>query len=1094
MSSAESSDVRAPQSFPPACDPVAERSSGELATRVLTGCRFRGGPPPAPAEPGWPHVPGYELLSVIGIGGMGIVYRALHRDLKRTVAIKTLRGTTVDDPEFRERFRTEAEAVARLQHPNIIQVYEVGTVTALPGERHPSPFISLEYVEGGSLAGRAATPQPPREVARMVEKLARAVEAAHRLGVVHRDLKPANVLLTAEGEPKIADFGLAKQLSAEGDGCRPLLTQANTVLGTPEYMAPEQIEGAAPAPAIDVFALGVILYELLTGRVPFQGATPVATMDQVRHEEPLPPRHLQPAVPRDLETICLKCLQKTPDRRYESAAALADDLARWAEGVPIRARPVGPAERALRWARRNPTITLLWAAVVLVALAGMSGIVWKWREAQGHADAADAAAAEARTAARAERWERYRANIVAASNALRVHNVDGARAALEEAPKEFRNWEWRHFHTQLDAARDVLRWDGVIGNGAAITPDGRTAAVIALASKVRVWDTLGRKVVRTFPNDRVLSVRGLLSPDGKTFAYDTEDHAIVLRDIATDRVRSVLRGHDRSVVALRFSRDSTRLASGSADRTLRIWDARSGRPLHVLRHFRSTVGIAAYSPDGRRVACLEPGGDTLQVWDVDAGRLIATCAGGHRLTGACFSPGGDRLVAVDRYPSNVLRLWNLAAPGAPLVMPGHTNQVTFLAFSPDGTRIASGGMDSTVRLWDGVRGDLIATLDGQHGCVTDARFSPDSQRLVSACQDHTVRLWNAATGVLLAVLDGHTDEVCAVAYSADGRTIVSAGRDCAVRIWDAATVERNNTLRGHTNFVYDVAFHPDGQRFASAAWDGTVRLWEVATGRQTALLNHGEKAIVTGIAFHPSGRLLASVARDGKVRLWDVRTDRQIHAFDLATDGWRDARPAFTPQGNLLAAGDRDGAIHLWDVNHLAEVAVLRGHRRIVRDVAFSPDGRWLASASDNEEQVIRIWSVADRKEAHVLAGHTFCINSLAWSGDGKLLASGSQDGTIRLWDAGTWRETAVLRHGRAVYGMAFSRDSARLASACADATVRLWAVDTHQEVAQLYGHGDYVHAVAFSPDGTRLVSASGDFSLRLWDTVPPPVRAGGRH
>jgi WD40 repeat protein len=1048
-------------------------------------------PAPVPPEAGWPRVRGYELLSVIGSGGMGIVYKARHLDLQRTVALKTLRGTAGTDPEFRDRFRDEAEAVARLQHPNIIQVFEIGTVEPLPGEREPSPFISLEFVEGGSLVGHVATPQPPRCAARMVEKLARAVQAAHRLGVVHRDLKPANVLLTADGEPKVADFGLAKQLGPERDCRGRFVTQAGIVRGTPEYMAPEQVSGEPPGPAIDVWALGVILYELLTARVPFRGEDPAETMYLVRHEDPVSPRRLQPGLPRDLETICLKCMEKSPAQRYESAEALADDLARWADGLTIRARPAGPVERAARWAWRNPAVAALSAAVVLVALAGLSGVVWKWREAQLHADAAEAAAALAGEHARAERWERYRANLVAAASALEVHNVGAARRALDDAPPEFRNWEWHHFRTRLDAARQVLRWDGAVGNAAAVTPDGGTVALVSPDGQVRVWDAVGRQEVRTFRNARALKIGAALGPDGKTFAYEADEHAIALLDVAAGRVRAVLRGHDRPVVSLHFSGDGTRLASASEDRTIRVWDTETGRLLRTLGGFEATTVILAVSGDGRRLASADPAGNGIDAWDVETGLRIRSCVHEHNGVGAKFSPRGDRLVTVEPYPGNVLRLWDLATDHPPVVMPGHLNQVQCLAYSPDGTRIASCSMDKTVRLWDGQTGGPVAVLDGHRGWVVHAAFSPDSTRLVSAAQDHTVRVWDAGTGAALAVLDGHSDEVILAAYLPDGKSIVSAARDGTVRLWDGERVEGNHTLRGHTSFVYDVACHPDGERVASAAWDGTVRLWDASTGLQTAVLEHGDKVIVPAVAFHPAGRLLATLARDGKVRLWDVATGRQVHAWPVPTENWRDSRLAFSPRGDLLAAGDRDGAVHLWDVGSKAEVAVLRGHRAVVRDVAFSPDGRWLASASDNDEHVVRVWDVATREPVRTLEGHVFAVNALAWSGDGSLLASGSSDGTARLWDATTWQEAAVLKHGTNVYGVAFTPDGTRLASACADNTIRFWDVTTRQEVGELRGHRDYVHALAFSPDGTRLVSASGDFTVRVWDTVPPQDRGG---
>jgi hypothetical protein len=306
-------------------------------------------------------VPGYEILQEVGRGGMGVVYKARHLALKRVVALKMIRAGGEAGPEEVARFKAEAEAVARLQHPHIVQIHEVGEV-----EGHP--FCALEFVAGGSLTTKlAGTPQPPRQAAQWVQTLAGAIQAAHEAGILHRDLKPANVLLTEDGQPKVTDFGLAKRLD---DPSGP--TQTGAVLGTPSYMAPEQAAGQTRAlgPAADVYALGVILYECLTGRPPFRAATVLDTLWQVRTEEPIPPSRFQPHTPRDLETICLKCLQKDPHRRYPSARALADDLGRYLRGEPIAAKAVGPGGRLLKWARRRPAVAGLLAAVLVVLVAG----------------------------------------------------------------------------------------------------------------------------------------------------------------------------------------------------------------------------------------------------------------------------------------------------------------------------------------------------------------------------------------------------------------------------------------------------------------------------------------------------------------------------------------------------------------------------------------------------------------------------------------------------------------------------------------------------------------------------------------------------
>jgi tetratricopeptide (TPR) repeat protein len=323
----------------------------------------------------WPQLPGYEILGVLGKGGMGIVYKARHRALNRLVALKMIRAAGPAEAAALARFRTEAEAIARLQHPHVVQIYEVGEYDGLP-------YLALEFVEGGSLSQRLdGTPLPARQAAQLVEELARAVQAAHDRGLVHRDLKPTNVLLTAEGAPKVSDFGLAKLMDS---GAGP--TATGEVLGTPSYMAPEQAEskGWAVGPATDVYALGAILYELLTGRPPFRAATALETLMQVVHEEPVPPRRLQSGTPRDLETVCLKCLQKEPKKRYATAEALAEDLRRFGAGRPILARPVGPLGRLGRWARRQPVTAGLLGALLMALLLGLSGVTLLWRRAEAH--------------------------------------------------------------------------------------------------------------------------------------------------------------------------------------------------------------------------------------------------------------------------------------------------------------------------------------------------------------------------------------------------------------------------------------------------------------------------------------------------------------------------------------------------------------------------------------------------------------------------------------------------------------------------------------------------------------------------------------
>jgi hypothetical protein len=405
-------------------------------------------------------VPGYEVLGLLGQGGMGIVYQARQTSLGRVVALKMVLHAGHAGDEERRRFRAEAEAIARLKHPNVVQVHEVG-------ESGGVPFFAMEFCEGGSLDAQLdGTPWQPAKAAVLVQTLAGAMHAAHQAGVVHRDLKPANVLLTADGTPKVTDFGLAKRLDMPGP------TRTGAVMGTPSYMAPEQAGGRKDVgPAADVWALGALLYELLTGRPPFKAATDLDTVLQVLGEEPVAVRRLQPKVPRDLETICHQCLQKDPNKRYPSAAALAEDLRRFGASEPVAARPVGAAGRAVRWARRRPAVAGLLALVAAVSAAGVGGILWYYAEALTQRNAAQAQAQRAdeqaqRADGQAQRAEQkaadaqrekamadgmlYVSQIGRADTARLAGNLSEAQQVLDSTRVDLRGWEYGYLQRRIE--------------------------------------------------------------------------------------------------------------------------------------------------------------------------------------------------------------------------------------------------------------------------------------------------------------------------------------------------------------------------------------------------------------------------------------------------------------------------------------------------------------------------------------------------------------------------------------------------------------------------------------------------------------------
>jgi eukaryotic-like serine/threonine-protein kinase len=979
-------------------------------------------------------VPGYELLGELGRGGMGVVYKARQLGLNRLVALKMILSGAHAGPEELARFKAEAEAVARLQHPNIVQVYEVG-------EHDGRPFFSLEYVDGGSLAQRLdGTPLPARQAAELVETLARAVQYAHQHGVVHRDLKPANILLQADltqrrqgakeesdrGEPnpsvpslplgafaplrelvpKITDFGLAKRLDQQAGR-----TQSGSILGTPSYMAPEQAAGKTEAigPAVDVYALGAVTYELLTGRPPFRAATPLDTVLQVVSEEPVPPSRLAPKLPRDLETICLKCLHKEPAKRYPSALALADDLRRFLDGEPIQARPVGAAGRLWRWAKRKPLVAGLVAAVTgLLLFLAVAGPWVAYRQA----------VLQARATAEARETElaREQADVAAVQSLGLAHrewlanNVKGAEQLLDRCPERFRGWEWRYLKALCHADLLTVRPPPGVGN-AAFAPDGRTLVTSGADLKdlkLRRWDAQTGRAVQT------LAASGLalaFSPDGRYAA----------------------------------------LVHPKAPARLVVWDLDTDRELRTLTGPAGAVASAAFSPDGRRVAA---GGvdRTARVWDLDTGQLVAT-------------------------------------------LPGHADLVTSVALHPDGRQAATGSGDGVVTLWELPGGKPLRKLTGHRRgfllYVTRLAFSRDGARLASSSNDGTVNVWDLKAGGERRTLRGHTGFVYAVAFNPDGTRLASSAWDATVKVWDPATGEEQFTLRGHTWIIQNVAFSPDGRRLLSASLDGTAKVWD-ATGPQDVLTLEGHASAVQGVAFSPDGRLLASASFDKTVRLWEPDTGRQVRVFRghdqpvAAAAFARDGRWVVTATGGWF--GTAPGEAKVWDPATGTERLTLRGHNGPLTGVAFSPDGRWIATSSwrgqagQFQPGQVKLWDAATGRLLRDLEGHRTGAVGVAFSPTGDRLAAPGLDGTIRFWDPATGEPVQTLRSPTPVFGVAYRPDGRQLASAGDDAEVRLWDLATGQEVRRLHGHTHKVFSVAYSPDGRRLVTASHDATVRTWD------------
>jgi WD40 repeat protein/tRNA A-37 threonylcarbamoyl transferase component Bud32 len=1079
----------------------------------------------------------YELLEEIARGGMGVVYKARQRSLDRVIALKMILAGRFASHQDVQRFRTEAEAAAHLQHPNIVAIHEVG-------ESEGQHFFSMELVRGQNLAQLVGNnPRPAKEAARYVRLIADAIQHAHDQGIIHRDLKPSNVLIDTNDQPKITDFGLAKRSAGGSD-----LTLTGQVLGSPNFLPPEQAGGhnKAVGRASDIYSLGAILYFLITGRPPFLAESLEKTLNHVLHTDAAAPSLINPEIPKDLETICLKCLEKESGRRYPSARALAEDLQRFEQDQPVQARPVGTTERLWRWRRRNPALAAAVAGAVVILCAGFVGVFWQWQRAEVHG--ANELQQRKRAESSLERMrfqkaeELFEANETPRGIAYLAHVVENnptnrvATARLISA-LTMRNFPrplgrpMRHDRAVrmanfspdgnkvITASDDGTArvWDGRTGEPvtpplrhedvvrcAVFSPDGRSVLTASHDATARLWDSeTGKALVEPMKHGARVR-RAYFSPDGRRVATASQDGLGRVWDASTGTLLLEIK-HQEYVSVARFSPDSRWIATVSDDHTARVWDVETGKPVtEPLRHGFFVLDVV-FSPDGTKLATAAHD-RTARVWDIKTGTELFQFRYQHNVQTVRFNPDGQRvLTAVWQGEAG---LWD-SSTGEPIGAPFHHRADVGLAeFSPDGWRVLTASDDKTACVWDVAKALSISIEAGSgsveqrkraganaddrlllepmrhDGYVAWANFSPDGKRVVTASADQTAQIWDIQVSPKPSLVLRHGAGVNHAMFSPDGIRIATACQDGTVSLWDAITGFRNGEVARHNYNVLKVQFSPDGRRLASVSQVGTVMIWDSLNGEVMVMHHDGQ---VNSVRFSPDGKRILTSSHDGTTRLWDVQTGRPTGP--PMTHGETNYQGVvwaeFSPDGKrLVTGGVIDSEVRLWEPGTSKLLHTLQ-HRGRLHRVTFSPDSLWVASAS--EDSTARIWDAAT---GHLIAPplkHEAGVNDVQFSPDGRRIATASTDQTARVWDARTGQPlTEALRHDNIVHTVRFSSDGSMFVTASADGSARIWDVTTGLPLSEPLRHSSEVKHAEFSPDNKYIVTSSLDHTARVWEAPRP--------
>ncbi|MEY4567329.1 MAG: hypothetical protein RLY14_2299 [Planctomycetota bacterium] len=1011
----------------------------------------------------------YELLSEIARGGMGVVYKARQVNLNRLVALKMILAGQLASDEDVKRFYTEAEAAAALEHPGIVPIFEIGQ----HNEQH---FFSMGFVDGGSLAEKIKNgPLPSKDAATYTKKVAEAIAYAHSKGVIHRDLKPANILLDRNDEPKVTDFGLARRTESNSD-----LTRTGAVMGTPSYMPPEQAAGRTDqvGPLADVYSLGAILYCLLTGGPPFQASNPLDTLMQVLKREPVSVTELNPTAHRDVETICHKCLQKEPTKRYGSAQELADDLNRYIREEPIQARAISRIERVWRWSKRNPVVSRSIVTAVAAIFFGAFASLWFGINAKRSEAKAMNAASESVNNLYVTHMQLALNNWLSGRREAAVKILDKYKNQTKNS--ELRGFEWSYLDRVTHSEMHILSGHELGVSKVIFSPDGKRL-LSSDGNSVKLWVSSTGGEQATFLHEG--SWNFAISSDGKKLATAGTDQKVKLWDVESGKNIRTLNIHEQYVYDIKLSHDSPIIVSPGI---VRIWDFDTGNVIKKFEH--SHVDSIVVSPDERNLVSVSYSQGTVKLWDIATALEIKNLSvepNGEAIAGArkvTYSPDGMLLATAS---DKAVVLWDTVSWQQRTIVPHHQSYVTSVAFSPDSRFLACASKDGKVKLWDVLNNLEIATLADRPGpsitYATSLAFSSDGKKLAVSCRDGSSIVYNTMTGNVLAMLIGHRSEVSSIDFSPDGMLLASASAD-GIKIWDS--MYKPMTEVTDQVVTSSLAFSSDGSLITSASsWDGKVISRDVLTGQASIIL---ESSPAIASALSSDGTLLATAnSFDGSVRLISIPQGSETLLYNPNSKEIRQL--AFSNDGLKIAMVSASGTIQLWDVN-TKKIGIKIAENQEINRLAFSNDGKHLAVVKGFKN--VGIYDVSNGKELLRIDNGNQKVTSLSFSPNSEYLATAIEDGLINIWNVGNGLLASTLTgHTSDVFSLSFSPDGKRLASSSPnERMVKLWDLKTNLEAFSFSGRN--FELVLFNSDGTRL-AASCIGGILIWDARSRTLETG---